>query len=167
MLVGGAAVLEITNADRARSYGLEVSADYQHNDRLKLFGSIGLLNTEITEFDVAVDPNAVGRQFPRSPNFTMTLGADYEAIDDLTLGGRARFSGGYFSDFNNTAAFRVNSYAIFDFKARYSIGSAELYAYLDNAFNAVGPASKLNIGGGLFGTVITPREFGAGLRYKF
>ncbi|MDF1735100.1 MAG: TonB-dependent receptor [Minwuia sp.] len=167
VLVGAQPQLEIANADRARSYGLELSAQYRPIDELRLFGGLGLLDTEITEFDNAVDPNVVGREFPRAPHLTLALGADYEAVRDLTLGARARFSSGHFSDAANTDQFKVNSQAVFDFVARYEIGGVELYTYLDNAFNTVGPTSKVNLGGGTVGTVVTPREFGVGIKARF
>ncbi|WP_051556157.1 TonB-dependent receptor [Nitratireductor aquibiodomus] len=40
----------IINADRADAYGLELSADYQVLDNLRLRGGLGLLRTDITRF---------------------------------------------------------------------------------------------------------------------
>ncbi len=167
VLSGGVPALEIANADRARSYGLEVSAQARATEALNLFGSVGLLDTEVTKFTAAVDPDVEGREFPRAPHLTLALGADYEVIDDLTLGARGRYTSSYFSNAANSEEFKVGSYAIFDFFAAYAFENVEAYAYLDNAFNVRHTMLELNLGGGSVATVTTPREFGAGLRVKF
>lgn len=164
--VGGNVLTEISNADRARSYGLELSARYQPFEELDLFGSIGLLDTKITEFSSSIDPFVVGNQFPRAPHATLTFGANYEVIDNLTLGTRARFSSGYFSDFDNSDTLSIGSNAFVDFSLTYAYENVEAYAYVDNAFNNDDAISQVNFGA-ILATIQTPREFGAGLRVRF
>ena len=76
---------EIDNADKARSYGLEVTGEFVATDRLRLLGGLGLLETEIMKFSAAADQEVEGTEFARAPNVTATGGAEYEILEGLVL----------------------------------------------------------------------------------
>lgn len=154
---------EIGNAERAISYGLELGANLQATDDLRVFGGLGLLNTEITDFPASADPNIEGNQFARAPHVTLSVGADYEVIDNLTLGGRLRYVSSYFSDDDNVSDRKAGDYVVADFQMRYALDNAEIYGFVNNAFDefyVVTDAETLGIVG-------APREYGVGLRVFF
>ncbi len=154
---------EVGNADRATSYGLELSADLQATDDLRIFGGLGLLDTEIVNFPDSADPNIEGNQFARAPHVTASGGASYEVIDNLTLGGRVRYVSSYFSDDNNTQGQKAGDYIVADFQLSYVYEAVEAYAFVNNAFDEFYLINDV----GTLAIVGTPREYGVGLRVSF
>lgn len=154
---------QIDNADRARSYGLELNVDIEVAEELSAFVGLGLLGTEIVEFPASADPGVEGTEFARAPNVTLSAGADYELLDGLSLGTRVRYSDGYFSDAGNTDAFAIDSYVVADFHLSYQYRNVEAFAFVNNAFDNFYLLTRLENSA----VVGTPREFGAGLRVAF
>ncbi|WP_422367404.1 TonB-dependent receptor domain-containing protein [Pelagibius sp.] len=164
----GIAVTEAANADEAVSYGLELSADFQVTDSLRIVGGLGLLNTEITDFSASADPNLEGNQFSLAPNVNVSLGADYEVIDNLTIGGRLRYVGEYFSGVDNDREFLAGDYTVVDLQVSYAYENFEAYAFVNNAFDEFYVIEQFEGGAlGRGGFVGTPREVGVGLRVSF
>lgn len=156
-------VYEIANADKATSYGLELSAEYLPIEKLRLTAGAGLLHTRIDKYEDNGGIDIEGAEFMRSPDVTLSFGADYEVIEGLTLGGRARYVGKYMSEDTNTAI-SAGNYAVFDAQASYEFKSFTLYGYMNNVFNEKYVVSELSIGRAIVGK---PREFGIGIRYNF
>lgn len=159
---GGPPANRIDNADKAESYGLELSAIYLPTDQLQLSGSLGLLETGIKEFSASLDPTIEDTEFGRAPGVTLSLGLEYKWLSGFSLAGNLRYSGAYFSDDANTPAERVPSYTVTDLRLGYEANRFEAYAYLDNAFNEIYPV--LITGDGSNNFIGQPREFGVGLR---
>lgn len=160
----GMSIFEIENADRAISYCLELGVDALILDELRIFANLGLLRTEIREFDIAANPGVEGSEFPRAPNVTFSFGADYEPIDNLTLGTRVRFVDSYFKGADEDPATKNDAYVVADFSLSYTFRNVEAFAYVDNAFNNI---YTTNGGGFGFHVIGQPREFGVGLRIDF
>ena len=72
----------IRNADEAESYGAEASVRYALAE-LQLFASVGLLQTEITNYP---ELGIVGHEFARSPAFTTSFGANYMHPSGIEVG---------------------------------------------------------------------------------
>ena len=159
----GVPEFEIGNADRAISYGLELSADFQATDDLRIFGGLGLLDTEITDFPDSADPGIEGNQFGRAPHATVSGGVNYEVIDNLTLGSRLRYVSSYFSDDENTRDEKAGDYFVADFQISYAYEAVEAYAFVNNAFDEFYVISDF----GDSAIVGPPREYGVGLRVSF
>jgi outer membrane receptor protein involved in Fe transport len=106
------------NADRAISYGLEIGADYQATDSLRLKAGLGLLHTEITAFSAST-ADLEGSEFARAPSYTVSLGADWRATDKLTLSGDVRYVDGYYSDDENATDYEIDGYSIVNIGASY------------------------------------------------
>ncbi|WP_196772829.1 TonB-dependent receptor domain-containing protein [Pseudodesulfovibrio alkaliphilus] len=159
----GSVIYGIANAEEAHSYGLELSADYLATDSLRLFGGLGLLKTKIDKFTKAGGINAEGASFMRSPDITLSLGADYEIIDGLRLGGRARYVGKYKSE-DTRDSLSAGDYTVVDLQASYNLASFTLYGYVNNVFDKFYTVSELQIGRAIVGN---PREFGVGVKYEF
>ena len=164
---GGIAVVEASNADEAVSFGLELSTDFQATEDLRVFGGLGLQNTEITDFSDSADPNIEGNEFARAPHVTLSAGADYEVIDNLTLGGRLRYVGRYFSDVDNTRQFEAGDYVVADFQLSYAYENFEAYAFVNNAFDEFYLIEERDTNAGRAAIAGAPREYGVGLRVSF
>jgi iron complex outermembrane recepter protein len=154
---------EIDNADKARSYGLELDAELLATERLRLHGALGLLDTEITKFSASADEDVEGSEFALAPDVTATAGAAFELLDGLTVAGQVRYSDGYFSDDENIEDFEVDSYVVADARVSYRFRGVEAFAFVDNIFDEFYVLSDFGTGA----TVGPPREFGVGLRLRF
>ncbi|MEM9684199.1 MAG: TonB-dependent receptor, partial [Pseudomonadota bacterium] len=104
-----------------------------------------------------------GNQFVRAPNVTLSLGADYEVIEDLTLGSRVRYVGSYFSNVDNAQDRKAGDYLVADFQISYAYENVEAFAFVNNAFDKFYLIRDL----GTNAYVGTPREYGGGLRISF
>ena len=163
----GDRIVEASNADKAVSYGLELTTDFQATDSFRVFAGLGLLDTEIADFSESEDPDIEGNQFERAPHVTFSIGADYELIDNLTLGGRLRYVGSYFSDADNTQDLEAGDYVVADFQLSYAYENLEAYAFVNNAFDEFYVITEREVGPGRTAIVGTPREYGVGLRISF
>lgn len=157
------------NAEKAKSYGLEVSGNYVATDRLRLWGSAGLLKTEFQSFTSAVDDYA-GNSFANAPEYTLTIGAAYNVTDRFTISGGATHVAGYYSDDKNTAAFKTSPYTLINLQAEYrpEFGGA-FYGYVNNltdkaAVTSITPGVR---GAGPTARLVAPREIGFGYRMEF
>jgi len=159
----GSAVYGIANAEEAVSYGLELSADYLPTEKLHIYSGLGLLQTEIKKFDDAGGIDAEGASFMRSPSITLSLGADYELIKNLTIGGRARYVGEYKSEDTNDSL-SAGDYAVVDLQASYDYDPFTVYGYVNNVFDSFYTISELTVGRAIVGN---PRKFGVGIKYSF
>ncbi|WP_323009891.1 TonB-dependent receptor [Paracoccus sp. (in: a-proteobacteria)] len=157
------------NAERAKSYGLEVAMDYQARDNLRLRGGIGLLHTEITGFRNAL-ADFEGKQFSRAPAYTFSLGADWNITPQMRLSGDLRHTDGYFSDDENTPAYEIGSYTIANARLTYTTQRGmELFAYANNIFDERKPIyMRINRSvGGIEAAMPEPRTVGIGLMHRF
>ena len=169
------------NVDDVQTYGLEVSAEYQARDDLYLFGSLGLLGTDVGNLGPAVaaftgSTNGNGNELPLAPNVTLSIGADYQVTDRLRVGGRVNYTSDYFSEITNDPGLKVGNYVLLDVNAAYEITDrAELYGYVNNIFDTQEAISLSRFGTPIGaplgpisgGSITTPREFGFGIRATF
>ncbi|MEM6899641.1 MAG: TonB-dependent receptor [Pseudomonadota bacterium] len=89
------------NAGESIIYGAEFSLDYTLNDNWNFFASVGLLDTEFTDFEFAAAgpfQNLDGNEFGFAPNVTFTLSANYEHESGFYGNGTFTFTGPQFSD---------------------------------------------------------------------
>lgn len=109
-IANGVQFLEFTgNASNATHQGLEASVDWFMTDKVRLLGSIGLLDATFQNHSVRGE-SFDGRQVAHAPNYTFNIGSEYYVNDALTL--RANVEGKddfYFSDSHNakSSAFSV------------------------------------------------------------
>lgn len=162
-MMGTTEVYGIANADDAESYGLEVSAEYLVTEALHVTAGLGLLHTEIKKFEDAGGIDAEGAAFMRSPDLTLSLGADYEIMQGLKIGGRARYVGEYKSEDTNDGI-SAGDYTVFDLQSSYEFDGFTVYAFVNNVFDEGYRISELASGRAIIGN---PREFGVGIKYAF
>lgn len=168
-MINGLAYMHTISADAARSYGLELSVDYQLHDTLKLQASLGLLRTKFTRFDEY--QSFVGNEFARAPKRMLTLGATWTPTDEFSFGGTLRYRDGYYSDTANTGRYEVSSSTLVDLNASYKITeTTEIYAYVNNLFDRRAPVLLEPARGDVAftqGSMNSPRMFGVGLHKSF
>lgn len=157
------------NAEKARSYGLELSGSYSATDRLSLWGSAGFLQTEFQEFTSAV-ADYDGNSFAESPEYTLSVGAAYDVTDRITVSGDITHVAGYYSDDLNTSAFETASYTLANLQAEYRTDfGGTFYGYVNNltdkaAVTSITPGVR---GGSPTASMVAPREIGVGYRLDF
>ena len=135
-----------------------------------LRGSLGLLQTEFTDFPAAAAYE--GNAFASAPGLMASLGADWNVTDRIVLGGQIRYVDGYYSDAANTPAYEVDSYTLVDLRASYAIrDNIELYGYVNNVFDEVTPTLLQPARGASApytqASLTSPRMFGIGIRGTF
>ncbi|MEL7451958.1 MAG: TonB-dependent receptor, partial [Pseudomonadota bacterium] len=87
------------NVGESQIYGLELSVDYQPIEELNLYGSLGLLGSEFTEFPFAVNlPDSPffdleGNEPALAPNVTFTIGGSYNHRSGLFADASLNFTG--------------------------------------------------------------------------
>ena len=103
------------NADRAYSYGLEAQAQWQVSNAVQLYGSLGLLQTELKESGAKFD----GRDAAHAPEYQFALGVNFDHgsgwFSGLDVEGKDEF---YFSDSHDS---RSTSYALFNARVGYEL----------------------------------------------
>lgn len=163
------------NADRAIAYGLELGADYQASDNLRLKAGLGLLHTEITEFSDST-ADLEGSEFARAPNYTVSLGADWNATEKLTLSGDIQYVDGYYSGDENTSDYEIDGYSIVNIGASYLLtDNVRLFGALTNLLGEDSATWIHSYRGSVNGsvsstsaaTVVDPRSVSLGLSVDF
>ncbi|WP_343565063.1 TonB-dependent receptor [Kiloniella sp. b19] len=160
-------VTQLDNADDARSFGAELSFEYNHSKELDFFGGMGLLQTEIESFEGS-STVVNGNEFQRAPNYNATFGVNYRPFEGWQITANGRLSDGYFSDDANTEINRVDSFFVADARLSYSYRNIETFAYVTNIFDEFYELEKRQHGTATaFSIVGDPREVGVGLRVRF
>lgn len=154
------------NAEKARTYGLEMAASFKATNDLNLKLGVGLLDTEIREFSAA--PSVVGNDLSRAPNATIRLGASWNATEKLTLNANVRHVSSYYSDTINTPAHKIDAVTLTNISASYDLtDDVELYGYVENLFDEVSPTWVRGVTGTVGTRVSDPRMIGLGVRFQF
>ena len=156
----------VRNADRAESYGAEVTARVLVIPGLEAYGTAGLLQTEVTSYPGS---GVEGHELPRSPAASFDVGFDYSHSSGLELGADARYSESYFSAIDNAPRGKVDPFWVANARAGYRISNLRLFASVTNLFDETGPV--LLYPGATFAddtaTILTPRTFPVGLQVDF
>lgn len=160
----------VMNADKAQSYGLELSAEYEALDNLRLRGNLGLLHTKLSRFTNPAGVAFEGNEFGKAPGYMFGLGFDWDVVENVTFSAELRHTDGYYSTDENYPAYHVDSYTVANARVTYSPKENwEVYAYVDNIFDERKPTWKYDdrTAGGIVASMLEPREYGIGMRVKF
>lgn len=156
----------VRNADRARNYGAELGLRWLPVAGLQLYGDLGLLETEVTEYPGS---QIQGHEFASAPTVTANFGFAWTGVDGLEASANARYSDGYYSSIENRPRGKTDPYWLLDAKAGYRVGHAYLFAYVDNLLDSETPL-RLTPGATVADDVATlpqPRSYGLGLQLEF
>ena len=171
-----AGLFQAENAD-TETYGAELELTARPLTGLSLSGSLGLLQTEVTNA-AAGSTVSEGNDVSLAPNLTASVGAEYRvALNDLGVPGDAflaadyQFVGSREIDPANTA--RLDSYDLVHLRAGVSGERFDVYAFarnvLDEEFAVWGFRAGTSPTGApvIGGTPGFPRTFGIGARIRF
>ncbi len=90
------------NAATGSNKGIEIEANWQVNDLIELYGSLGLLDTEFNDFINAEGVSLSGREQAHAPNYQFNLGMNIMPNEhwliNVSVDGKDEF---YFSDSHN------------------------------------------------------------------
>lgn len=168
--VGRLGLAEIFNVPKARTYGAELTAEWQASDRLSARATVGLLDTRISETDAESD-FLRGSEFQRSPGLTASGAIDWRPMDALRLSAQVRHHSSYFSDDEETELLRIGPATFVDARASWTVGRVSLFGYVRNLldtfrlqflFDRSKPEEPTDLA-----TAHDPRELGIGLEARF
>jgi len=172
------------NATAGTSYGLETELDWQVNDRVLTFASLGLLESQFEDFlnfsHADADPETGepvdmdGRRLPHAPTYMFALGAIFELSDRWYLRVEAEGKDAfYFSSRHET---RSNAYEIFHARLGYRGERWDLALWARNlgdqdirtrGFGAFGNDPRKGYAVESYFQFGEPRVYGATARYTF
>lgn len=87
------------NAGSSRSWGFEIEPNFEVNEQLSLFTSIGYINTKFEDFETASTGVLNGLSFPDAPEWSVALGGRYTFLSGFYVGGDAKYTSAYNSRF--------------------------------------------------------------------
>ncbi|MEM8919307.1 MAG: TonB-dependent receptor [Pseudomonadota bacterium] len=129
---------DIVNAGSSELYGLEIEANAEITSEFNVFASLGLLQTEFTDFPFAAMgefENLAGNEFNNAPNVTVSFGFAYNGDNGLFFSGNGTISDGGFTDVTNLKNEETDDYALFNARVGYRFGPMEIAAFVDNIFD--------------------------------
>jgi iron complex outermembrane receptor protein len=90
------------NAATGSNKGIEIEANWQINDLLEFYGSVGLLDTEFNDFVNSEGDSLSGREQAHAPNYQFNLGLNISPSDywlfNISVDGKDEY---FFSDSHN------------------------------------------------------------------
>jgi len=158
----------VRNAKRAYNAGAELGLRWLATDALELRADVGLLRTRITDYPGS---GIEGNRFAGAPSFTSNFGFTWRGAHGLELGADVRRSNAYYSDVENRAFGRIDPYWLARVKGGVRIGSAYVFAGVDNLFDERDPIAIFTYTGVPSAldtaTPQRPRTWYAGVRFDF
>ncbi|MBZ9558531.1 MULTISPECIES: TonB-dependent receptor [unclassified Modicisalibacter] len=158
------------NTEQAKAYGLELSANYQVQERLKINAGVGLLETKLEELSSLGGDTYEGNEFGRAPGYTFNLGADWDITPKIRLSGDLRYTDGYHSTDENAPGYEVDGYTVTNARLTYApFGHLKLFAFAHNIFDERTPTYLYDDRsvGGKVANMLEPREMGIGVKMTY
>lgn len=125
--------IEIRNAEKASSYGIEAGVRWRPVPEVEMFGSGGLLRGEIEKAFAGF--NIDGNHLPRAPKFTAAMGGTWMFADNFDLSGNVTYTGTYYSAVDNDQRGKINPHWLANAQIGYDFGSGRATLYVENLFN--------------------------------
>ena len=159
------------NAGEGHNLGLEVSADYAVTERLALYGSLGLLDTEIEAF--GTNAALKGREQAHAPAYSYALGGRLDFAGDwyarLDVSGKDEF---YFSNSHDQ---KSEPYTLVNARVGIDRGNWSVYAWGRNLFDEdyavrgffFGNEPARNFEDTLYTRQGDPRHVGVSFEYRY
>lgn len=126
--------IEIRNAEKVVTYGLEAGARWRPVPDVELFGSAGALRTEIKEG--APGLNADGNDLARAPEFSAAMGAVWMFAENFALSGNVTYTGQYFSDVDNDERGTIDAHWLANAELSYTFAFGKASVYAENLFDS-------------------------------
>jgi len=122
------------NAGSSELYGLEAQLNYRVSEKLDFFGSVGLVETEFTDFVDGAD-SFTGNEFPYAPNFSGSLGINWRPAPRWSLDASVNYQDEYFSDQDNDSQFKADERTLVNLRLSYDWDQFSLAAFARNLFD--------------------------------
>jgi len=160
--------VQVVNLPASKTYGAELEGQAQFSDQLRLFGSLGLLETEITE-SIATNPALVGNRIGKDPDVTASAGFVWTPafVQGVTFDGKVTYVSEFFNDFNNDPLTEAGGYALVDLGLTYRVDGIEARAYVNNVGDETGVTSRVISAPFSFAEITPPRTFGLSFKAEF
>lgn len=117
----------INNIDSAHTYGIELEATAWATDDLQLRSSIGLLRSEIDNYQTSE-----GNDLPSAPEINASIGFTQYIGESWSFGSDVTYVGEYYSDLDNTEDYKAGDYVRTDARIQYVNGSLTIDGYVKN-----------------------------------
>lgn len=139
----------IINTGSSDLFGGELSIDYLATESLRLFMTVGYLDTEFTDFPFAINSNGLpvnptdpqfanldGNEFSIAPELTLSAGIYYEHASGWFGDATVSYTGEAFSDVENLSFDRTDSFTLVNLRVGFRKTSGEIYLYAENLFDS-------------------------------
>ena len=156
--------IEVVNLPEGVTYGAEFEGRAVVAEALTVFGSLGLLHTEITE-STASNPQLVGNRFGKDPDVTASLGFVWTPTGApyFSLDGKATYVGESFNDFNNVSDEIIGGYTLVDVGVNFERDGLKARIFVNNLLDETGLTALIDN----FAAVTPPRTGGLSVTAKF
>ena len=164
-----------TNAGKSEITGFEIEATAEVTDDLETFLALGYTHSEFKEFmyptfDESYQPVEVdlsGHSLPNSPEWTVSIGANYDHRSGFFAGGSFRWVDKSYSVINVEEQTKLSVRNILDARMGYREGHWSVYVWGTNLLDDFYPTHIYdyagNFGVGKYAKVSTPRRLGVGV----
>ncbi len=125
-----------TNAASSRSWGFEIEPNFQVNEQMSVFASIGYLNTKFLEFDHAVYGDLAGEAFPEAPAWSVAFGGKYKFENGIYVSADAKYTSSYTARFGVPPLDFIDPRFIVNAQVGYKKDNWEIIAYAENLFDS-------------------------------
>ncbi len=167
------------NLDKAQNYGLEADFDWQATPKINLFGSLGLLDTNVEGTPVRLGDNAnstgmtitTGREQAHAPNYQLTIGSKYRSENGFYTEIDATAVDSFYYDTINDQ--KTDPYLLVNARIGYETADYEVYLWgknlTDERYATRGYYFDLGDGNGLkaYERLGDPRQLGVTARVYF
>jgi len=117
----------IDNVDSAHTYGVEIEGTGWVTDQLELHGSIGLLRSEIDNYE-----QYEGNSLPSAPESNLAAGFVQYIGNHWSVGADASYVGEYYSDLDNDSDYKAGDYVTVDARVQYTYNNFTVDFYVNN-----------------------------------
>lgn len=162
------------NVASSRIYGAELEMQARISRALSIDGSVGWLDTKITDVDVATPGVVKGAKLVRTPAFSSNLGAtlDVPVAGWGSVIARADWShkSSTEGDFTNNPNVRTRAYDVVNLRAGLRFAKRwEVSAWVRNLFDKKYEVARSSVDPNLFAVAVdgTPRTYGLRLGFRY
>lgn len=152
-------------AAESSSYGAELQAQYDFGDGLRVFGSLGLLETELEDFreDRCPGGDCSGNDYPEAPAVTAAIGGAYAHPSGFFGSANVSYTDEYFTNIENTSSRVIDNRFLANARLGYAREPFSISLYVENLFDE---EYLTGLGSDVEGTIGDARNVGVELRVE-
>ena len=124
-----------TNAAESHAYGFEIEAQAFVTPELSTFVSLGYVNTEFDEFDLAGTGDLSGEPFPEAPEWNFAAGAFYQHASGLFVGADVEYTDDFRARIGQSPQDNLGSFFLANTQAGYRRGNMRAAIFVENLFD--------------------------------